>query len=142
MKFSYISGSVVGEFQEISFPWCQTNKSTMSSFPINSQRGKAPICINFPYNFDKLNITRGLKRRKLKGSKEHIFFKDSSCEMHEEKFRNEKTDDNGSDEKSSSGQGLTDEEFAVYDRQIRLWGVESQKRFELHWQYHAGFGGL
>lgn len=50
--------------------------------------------------------------------------------MHEEKIRFNKKDCDASDEDSNLGQGLTEEEVAVYDRQIRLWGVESQKRLE------------
>ena len=49
--------------------------------------------------------------------------------MHEEKVRLEKNDRSILDENTSLTKGLTEEEFAVYDRQIRLWGVESQKRF-------------
>jgi len=48
--------------------------------------------------------------------------------MHEEKVRLEKNDRSILDENTSLTKGLTEEEFAVYDRQIRLWGVESQKR--------------
>lgn len=44
-------------------------------------------------------------------------------EMHEEKLRTSQKD-----EKESLERNLTEEEVAVYDRQIRLWGVESQKR--------------
>ena len=45
--------------------------------------------------------------------------------MHEEKLRTM----NQNDEKEKLlGRNLTEEEVAVYDRQIRLWGVESQKR--------------
>ena len=38
---------------------------------------------------------------------------------------------NQKDEKESLERNLTEEEVAVYDRQIRLWGVESQKRYFL-----------
>lgn len=48
--------------------------------------------------------------------------------MHEEKIRLNKDDGDDNDEDSNLGQVLTEEEVAVYDRQIRLWGVESQKR--------------
>ena len=51
--------------------------------------------------------------------------------MHEEKIKHERADDVIKGGNPPVGHGLTDEEFAVYDRQIRLWGVESQKRFEL-----------
>ena len=43
--------------------------------------------------------------------------------MLEEKLPSEKND-----EEESVANLLTEEEVAVYDRQIRLWGVESQKR--------------
>ena len=48
--------------------------------------------------------------------------------MQEEKATLSKKDDVTSGGDSNLGQVLTEEEVAVYDRQIRLWGVESQKR--------------
>ena len=49
--------------------------------------------------------------------------------MHEEKLRTMSMSQK--DEKESLERNLTEEEVAVYDRQIRLWGVESQKRYIL-----------
>lgn len=37
--------------------------------------------------------------------------------------------------KSNNSICLTEEEAAVYDRQIRLWGVEAQQRCDYHYNY-------
>ena len=37
---------------------------------------------------------------------------------------------------------LTEREAAVYDRQIRLWGVEAQKRLQTSRILICGFSGL
>lgn len=36
-------------------------------------------------------------------------------------------------EKEEAGGGISEEEAAQYDRQIRLWGLEAQKRSGLVW---------
>lgn len=57
--------------------------------------------------------------------------------MLEEKLPSEKND-----EEESVANLLTEEEVAVYDRQIRLWGVESQKRLRKSRILVAGINGL
>ena len=44
-------------------------------------------------------------------------------------------------EKEEAGGGISEEEAAQYDRQIRLWGLEAQKRSGLV-RFVEGGGGL
>lgn len=45
-------------------------------------------------------------------------------------------------EKEEAGGGISEEEAAQYDRQIRLWGLEAQKRSGLVRLVEAGGGWL
>merc|ERR1711936_982034 len=54
----------------------------------------------------------------------------------------EKVNETTTSSTSGGGSGLTDEEAALYDRQIRLWGVEAQQRLRKAKILLVGLKGL
>ncbi|XP_065052330.1 SUMO-activating enzyme subunit 1-like isoform X1 [Rhopilema esculentum] len=62
--------------------------------------------------------------------------------MHEEKKCLQTAEDDNVSKLGVTEQGLTEEEVAVYDRQIRLWGVESQRRLRKSRILICGLSGL